>query len=149
MIDVRKCAVIEIIENENMPVLRHEFNETVATFVPAAADDKLYGYIDMERAGVLQAIAAFCGDKVVGFLTVLSPSVPRCSKPVAVADGLFVAKAYRRTGAGMKLIRAAEQHARDIGSPCIMFGTPIEGPLMEIMPKLGYMLSTVSYAKAL
>lgn len=148
MIDVRRCPVIDIIENENLPVIQQEFSDEVATYIKPASPEKLRGYIDMERAGVMQSIGAFCGEKLIGFVAVLAAKVPRCDAPMAVADGLYVARAYRRTGAGVKLIREAEKYARDIGSPCLAFGTPKDGPLATILPRFGYDLTNIMFTKA-
>lgn len=145
---VRKCRVGEIIENQNLDALRREFVADVATFAQPAPTEKLEAYRAIEAAGTIQAFGAFLGDMVVGFITVLTPPVPRCAVPVAVADGLFVAKAYRKTGAGIRLIRAAEAYAAEIGSPCLMIGTPSNGPLAVVLPRIGYAETNRVFTKA-
>lgn len=137
-VKVSKCRVSEIISNGNFQSLHDEFAREVATVVAPAPIEKLRSYEALEATGSAQAFGAFMGDAVVGFVFVMTPDVPRCSSVVAVADGLFVGRRYRKTGAGLKLIREAERHAAESGSPCLMFGTPSNGPLATVLPSIGY-----------
>ncbi|RAU21077.1 hypothetical protein CU669_15080 [Paramagnetospirillum kuznetsovii] len=135
---VRACSVSEILANDNLPSLHQEFASEVATFAAPAPLEKMEGYRALEAGGGLQAYGAFMGSLLVGFVMVLVSNAPRISIPIAVADGMFVGREYRKTGAGLKLIRAAEGHARQVGSPCLMIGTPSNGPLVKVLPALGY-----------
>ena len=135
---VRKCAVREILESAELPALRQEFADEVATFAAPAPISDMVGYVEMEAVGSLQMFGAFLGERLVGFVGVIVHRIPRCSVSVAVTDGMYVGRAYRNTGAGMKLIRAAEVHAAEAGSPRLMVGTPSDGPLVSILPRLGY-----------
>jgi hypothetical protein len=148
-IDVHRCGIAEIIENANLAELRREFAAEVATCVQPSEINRLYGYQTMERDGTVQAIGAFQDGMVIGFITVLTPGTPRLGTPVAAADGLFVGRQYRDTGAGLKLLKAAENYAAEIGSPVLLCGSLRDGPLSKILPRLGYVETNVVYSKEL
>ena len=54
------------------------------------------------------------------FATVLKAKLPRYAGPIAVTESFFVAKAHRRTGAGLELLRAGEDKARALGCPGLL-----------------------------
>lgn len=95
-------------------------------------------YKQMEGAGALHSFAAFVQELLIGYITVLSPVLPHYGRVVAVAESFFVAKAYRKTGAGLSLLRAAEAYAEEIGSPGLLVSAPINGNLAEVLPYVGY-----------
>jgi len=97
---------------------------------------------------MFQTIGAFLGDKLVGFVAVLTPIVPHYGVVIAVTESLFVGKVYRRTGAGLKLLRAAEMHSIDAGSPMLTVSAPSGGVLAEVLPRLGYRETNRSFVKS-
>lgn len=99
---------------------------------------KMETYRQLERARVLHAFSARLDGALVGFITVLAPILPHYGVPVAVSESFFVAKAHRRTGAGLKLLRAAENKARALGSPGLLVSAPFEGTLFKVLPRVGY-----------
>jgi GNAT superfamily N-acetyltransferase len=103
---------------------------------PPAA--KMETYRQLERAGMLHAFGANLGDTLVGFITVLAPVLPHYGVPVAVSESFFVAQAHRSTGAGLRLLRAAEGKARTLGSPGLLVSAPFEGALFKVLPRVGY-----------
>jgi GNAT superfamily N-acetyltransferase len=103
---------------------------------PPAA--RMATYRQLEHAGMLHAFGARRDDALVGFITVLAPVLPHYGVPVAVSESFFVAKAHRSTGAGLKLLRAAEDKARALGSPGLLVSAPFEGALFKVLPRVGY-----------
>lgn len=102
---------------------------------PAA---KLETYRQLEAAGALHVLAAWHDDALIGFLTILSAPLPHYGRSVAVSESFFVAKAHRPTGAGLRLLRAAEDKAREMGSPGLLVSAPYEGDLFKVLPRAGY-----------
>ncbi len=68
----------------------------------------------------------------------LKAKLPRYAEPIAVSESFFVASAHRRTGAGLKLLRAAEDKARALGCPGLLVSAPSEGVLAQVLPRRGY-----------
>jgi GNAT superfamily N-acetyltransferase len=95
-------------------------------------------YRQLESVGMLHVIRALHEGKLIGFISLLAPVLPHYSVPVAVSESFFVAKAYRKTGAGLKLLRAAEDKARELGSPGLLVSAPFEGDLFHVLPRVGY-----------
>jgi|HubBroStandDraft_5_1064220.scaffolds.fasta_scaffold237774_2 GNAT superfamily N-acetyltransferase len=95
-------------------------------------------YRGLEAGGLLFPYAATLAGELVGFITVLVSLLPRYSQPLAVAESFFVAGAHRKTGAGVRLLRAAETKARELGAPGLLVSAPFGGRLFEVLPRLGY-----------
>lgn len=141
-LEIRKCTASELVGHPYFPFLRHEYTQEAAVFGLPNPQEKLELYVAMEHCGALQIYGAFLrkttGDELVGFVAVLAPVLPHYGVTVAVAESLFVAAAYRKTGAGLRLIRRAEQHARDVGSPGLLVSAPSKGRLATLLPRLKY-----------
>ncbi len=106
-------------------------------------------YKQLESTGALHSIGAFLGDELVGFITVLSAKLPHYGNLVSVAESFFVTKEHRKTGAGLRLLRSAEEHAKSVGSPGLLVSAPVGGDLAEVMPGVGYTESSRVFFKAL
>lgn len=81
------------------------------------AEPQVKMYAAMEEAGVLQCIGAYQGERLVGFVNVLTTVMPHNGKRVATVESLFVAHSERPTGAGNALLDAAEMYASE--SECV------------------------------
>ena len=138
MLEVRLTTVSEIESSSNFSQLLHEYSTELVVEGAPAFSAKMEVYYNLERIGSLQAIGAYLDDELVGFVTVLVSVFPHCGVLMAVTESLIVAKAYRKTGAGIKLIRAAEECAKGKGSPCLFISAPFGGNLAEVLPHVGY-----------
>jgi GNAT superfamily N-acetyltransferase len=92
----------------------------------------------METAGTFHCYGAYAGGQIVGFVTLLTPIIPHYGVSVGVTESLFAAKAYRKKGVGLKLLRAAEKHARAAGCPAFMVSAPSGGTLVDVLSGLAY-----------
>ncbi len=72
-------------------------------------------YAAMEKAGVLKCFAAYAGNVLVGFISILTAVMPHDGRLLATVESLFVSPDHRDTGAGNLLLDAAEEYARDSG----------------------------------
>lgn len=138
MLVVRKATVSEIIGNHNFARLHAEYaSEAAITGLPDPSD-KLGVYQTIEKSGVFQAFGAFIEDDLVGFVATITPVLPHYGVAITVTESLFVGTSYRKTGAGLKLLRAAENHARSVGSPGMLVSAPVDGPLARVLPGMYY-----------
>jgi GNAT superfamily N-acetyltransferase len=99
---------------------------------------KMETYRALNAGGVLHVFAAWNDGALAGFIFVLAAPLPHYSVVTAVSESFFVAKAHRHTGAGLKLLRAAEDKAREIGSPGLVVSAPFAGRLFKVLPRCGY-----------
>ena len=135
---VTQCRVADIEASPDFPALADEYAaETLLDGMPPPTA-RWPSYHALEDAGMLSVFAATEGDALLGFISVLATPLPRYTEPVAMCESFFVAKAYRRTGAGLRLLRAAERKAREIGSRGLIVNAPYSGRLFEVLPRLGY-----------
>lgn len=136
---IQKCTAQEILLNPLFPSLRCEYAHESAIAGLPDPSEKMEMYLAMDGYGVLQLYGAFMPSQtLVGFVAVLAPVLPHYGVTIAVCESLFVASAHRKTGAGMRLIRTAEQHAKEICSPGLLVSAPLGGRLATILPRIGY-----------
>ena len=135
---VRPCSVAEVERNANFPVLAREYAAESAIAGLPAPVEKIASYRLIEQSGCFRCYGAFLGEALIGFLAVLTPVIPHYGIAVAVCESFFVGQAHRKSGAGIRLLRAAERHAREAGSPGLLVSAPYGGRLARVLPHLGY-----------
>jgi GNAT superfamily N-acetyltransferase len=135
---IRKSTVDEIDNSPNTLRLLEEYAEESAIEGLPKPTAKLLVYKHLENTGTLVPFIALKDNNLIGLVTILAPIIPHYGILVAVAESLFVIKEYRKTGAGIKLISAAEKYAKEIGSPGLLLSAPSGGDLEKILPRYGY-----------
>jgi GNAT superfamily N-acetyltransferase len=95
-------------------------------------------YEMLESVGALTVFGAYQDRHLIGFLTILLPIMPHYGEVVATTESYFVGADYRKSGAGLKLLRAAEVFAKEADAQGFLVAAPSGGRLAEVMPKLGY-----------
>lgn len=135
---VRKCTVVEIMEDPAFDALIAEYAAESAVEGMPPPRAKMEAYVAMEMTGMLHPFGAFKDGELVGFISVLTPTLPHYGRLVASAESFFVTKSHRKGGAGLRLLKAVEQVAAEEGSPGIFVSAPIKGMLVEILPRRGY-----------
>ena len=136
--NVQMSTVAELERDPGLAVLLVEYaaESAIAGMPPPAA--KMESYRELEARGLLQVLSATRDGRLIGFLTLLVPVLPHYGVTVAVSESFFVARAHRGTGAGLKLLRAAEELARRLGSPGLLVSAPFGGDLFKVLPRVGY-----------
>lgn len=137
---VRKISVAEAFSYPEFPALCREYARESALAGLPDPQEKLSAYQALEASGsdAFCAYGAFLDDRLIGFVVLLTPVLPHYGMTVAVAESLFVGWDYRRTGAGLLLIRQAEKRALELGSPGMLFSAPSGGRLAVLLPRIGY-----------
>ena len=137
---VRRITVEEAFNSQGFSDLCKEYAHEAAIAGLPDPQEKLSAYQVLEASGsdAFCVFGAFLGDRLVGFVVLLTPVIPHYGIAVAVAESLFVGWDYRRTGAGLLLIRQAEKRALELGSPGMLFSAPSGGRLAVLLPRIGY-----------
>jgi GNAT superfamily N-acetyltransferase len=136
--NVQRSSVAALERDPDLRALLAEYAaESAITGLPAPAA-RMDSYRELEGRRLLQVLSATHEGRLVGFLTLLAPVLPHYGVAVAVSESFFVARAHRGTGAGLKLLRAAEDMARHAGSPGLLVSAPFEGDLFKVLPRVGY-----------
>lgn len=146
---IRYCTIDEIEHAPNIGAIVAEYVEESHNPELPSPDVQWEHYKALESSDLLVPIGAWMGDELVGFVTMLASKMPHHGKTLAITESFFVAKAHRKGGAGLKLLRAAEHHAKGIGSPCLLVSAPHGGALEAVMPKLGYRHANTMFVRSL
>jgi hypothetical protein len=105
-------------------------------------------YRILDKSGIFHVFAAFYGDKLIGFISILIPTLNHYSKVVAVGESYFVAKNFRHTGAGTALRLTAEEFAGKSKAFGLLLSAPSGSALDKILPHSGYKETNRVYFKA-
>lgn len=93
-------------------------------------------YARMEHHGALHVIGAYIDGQLVGFCNVLVSLSPHYSVLIAVTESLFVSPSHRGTGAGLALLREAENVARERGAAGMLVSAPTGGTLAAVLERM-------------
>jgi GNAT superfamily N-acetyltransferase len=148
VIEVAAETVADLMSDPDIEALVAEYEcESKSPELPAAQPQwEQYGA--MERAGLLDVIAAREEGRLIGFVTVLRSNLPHYGGSVCVVESLFVRAARRRTGAGRALIKAAEALAVQYGGS-LLITAPAGSALDVVLPRLGYRHSNTVFIRRL
>lgn len=118
--------VIGVTDVENAPNVTALLDEYASYGLPELPHPrtKFAVYHELEDKGVIHTIGAYYDDTLVGFISVLRPVSTHYGYCLAVTESFFVAKEYRATGAGKRLLNAARSYAKEIGSPGLLTTLP-------------------------
>tara|TARA_R110000803_G_scaffold49188_1_gene102221 strand:+ start:2786 stop:3298 length:513 start_codon:yes stop_codon:yes gene_type:complete len=107
-------------------------------------------YLNMEGIGIVQCLVLRDMDlNMVGFSVLLCTVVPHYSELVVTAESLFVTKRHRKGGGGLRIIKAIEGHAKNIGAVGVLLSAPAEGSLAKVAPRIGYQHASEVFFKGL
>lgn len=133
-----QSTVADMEREPNLFALFAEYAQESATPELGVPDVQLEMYRQMEAAGALKILGAYQGNTLIGFLVMLVTVVPHFGRLIASTESYFVTKSARRGGTGIKLLRCAEQLARDLGAVAFFVSAPSGGRLAQVMPRMGY-----------
>lgn len=132
---ITKSSISELEDAPNIYALLEEYAEESSIDGLPHPSAKVDIYKKLEENGLLGVFAAYHENSLIGFLIVLCSVLPHYGIHVATTESFFVMKDKRNTGAGLKLLRAAENHSREIGSPGILISAPFGGQLAEVLSR--------------
>lgn len=133
MTEVRLVTPDEFLACANYPALFAEYAaESSTEGLPAPRPDMAL-YRALHASGCMHTLAAFQDGELVGFLVMLAHQNPHYGVVLAVAESYFVAAAHRTGGAGLRLLRAAENHAQSLGAAGMFLSAPAGGKLERMM----------------
>jgi GNAT superfamily N-acetyltransferase len=133
----------------SFPALLAEYGaeSAISGLPPPAA--KMEQYRQLEAVGILHVIAATLDDgDLIGLITVLCAPLPHYGgAPIGITESFFVRPMHRKSGAGLRLLKAAEEKAAAMGCSDLLVTAPIDGDLAEVLPRRGFRMTNVVYAK--
>lgn len=135
---VRQCSVSEIQNAPNINALMEEYAAESHVSELPTPNAQWGHYTALENMGAFASIGSFADKQLIGFIGIISNKLPHHGATIAIVESFFVSANHRKSGLGLKLLKAAEQHAKDVGSPCLLVNAPHGGSLEKVMPRMGY-----------
>lgn len=148
-IAILPCSVDDIEAAPNLAALNAEFAAESQRVPELVGVMNFATYRALETAGLLTVIGAFAGTVLVGFFFLIVNESPHYTDKIGAAELFFVSEAYRKGGAGARLLQAAEVVAKDQGAVCMVIAAPTGGSLETVAPHWGYAPIDTVLAKAL
>lgn len=147
---IRPCTVAEIEQSETLPELLAAYGRESSIHELGQSAPCMQTYRQMAAAGVFHAIGAF-SPELVGVATLIVYGLPHyAGRRIASMESIFVAPDARRFGTGLKLLRAAEQCAHELGAMALIVSAPVGGRLAELLPRTsGYRETNRVFTKGL
>lgn len=133
MVDVRRVTVAELDEAPELSALVDEHAAESAMPELGKPAPQRATYYALEKAGVLFPLAAFDGDRLVGFALPIVAPPPHYGVPAATLESLFVAAADRKSGAGLDLLAAAKDLARERGARALFVSAQVGSVLDAVL----------------
>lgn len=130
---VRPCAYADIESAPEFPALLDAYSRESSIDQEWTAQPQRDIYLGMEAVGVMHAFGAYQGDALIGFASILVTVLPHFGRLTAVTESFFVMPESRDTGAGMKLLRAMEHRAAELGADGLLASAPIGGQLDKVL----------------
>ena len=105
-------------------------------------------YQALEASGVLFALSAHVGDRLIGYsVNFLMRHLHYADLVYAQNDLLFIDKDYRASRAGLALIRATEAHAKAKGAQMLIWHAKPGTSLEALLPRMGYGVQDIMFSK--
>jgi len=106
-------------------------------------------YKAMEDSELIHILGSFTDDKLTGFIILICGVLPHYGAVIATTESFFVSPTYRKSGAGLMLLREAERLAKSFDAVALVVTAPSGGRLAEVMPKAGYRESNAVFIRSL
>ena len=135
---IRNCAVSEVAQAGALSELLAAYGEESSIPEFGQVDACFATYQAMEASGALHIVGAF-DPELIGLASLLVYGLPHyAGRRMCAMESFFVAPHARKSGAGIKLLRAAEARAAELGASALMISAPLGGRLAEVLPRSGY-----------
>lgn len=146
---IRSCTVAEVEQSSTLQELLAAYSEESSIPEFGTASPDFAAYQAMEAAGALHLVGVFTPN-LVGLASLLVYGLPHYSgRRVCTMESFFVSPAYRDGGTGLKLLRAAEARALELGAAALMVSAPVNGRLAQVLPRSGYRQTNEVFLRAL
>jgi GNAT superfamily N-acetyltransferase len=136
--------------DDMQPLLREHYNEIAHDKHSIPLAPSRARYEALEHAGELFALGARIEGALIGYsVFFVKPHIHYATTLVAVNDVLFVAREYRNTLVGMRLISESEKKLRERGVVKLVWHIKPEHDWSAILARRGYMPVETIYGKLL
>ena len=107
-------------------------------------------YDKAEEDGVLLTLAAYEGDRLIGYsLTFIGSHLHYANFILANNDVIFVTKEFRKTKVGLQLIKETERLSKERGAAMVFWHAKENTALAALLPRMGCSVQDIIYSKEL
>lgn len=150
MVEIKQITYQELIELPGFDAAVSAYALECSMVEIGIAKQSAGTYAALSDAGKIQILAAVNNGRLIGFVTLIVSELPHyCGRMIAVTESFFVASDDRKSGAGAKLIKAAEKVAKGLGAVTFLVSAPAGSALERVAPLWGYRHSNTVFARAL
>lgn len=134
-IQIGQVPAAAIIVNSNWDRVLKEYSEESAIKGMPPINPDYKSYLAAEHYGTMKIFGAFHEGQLIGILTMFVVTVPHYSTKIATIESIFILKEFRKDGAGIKLIKTAQEAAKFFGATGLFISAPIDGKLAKVLEK--------------
>jgi GNAT superfamily N-acetyltransferase len=151
MLTIKPLTIAQFFDDPAAAELLAEYADECALAGLPSPEPHRQIYEVLERTGAVTLLAAYeDGGPLVGFCALLVSMNPHYSQILGATESLFVAKAHRKTGAGLRLLREAEAQARAKGALGLLVSAPFGGDLAAVLnSRHGWDRTNIVFCKVL
>lgn len=149
-IEIREVTGIAELIQANEALGREHYEEIALNKVVMQYAPDAERFALLEKAGALVTLAAFDGERIVGYsVNIVSPHLHYKHLVVLHNDMLYIAQAYRRGRLGLRLIAATREAAIKRGAQMITWHAKENTALASLLPKLGCKVQDILFSEVL
>lgn len=149
MAEIRRLTCAELEAFDELEALLAEYAAESAMPELGTPAPQRATYYALEKVGVLFPLAAVDADRLVGFALPIIAPPPHYGVLAGTLESFFVAAGDRKTGAGLALLAAAEDLARERGALALLVVAPVGSALDAVLAERPYRHSNNVHVRAL
>lgn len=149
MVEIREVDVEDLFGVADKLLAEH-WDEVALNKHIMVLDPDIDAYLAMRDSGFLLCVAAYDKGELVGYSINILKHHPHYKQLTVVQnDLLFVTKAYRKSGVGVRLIRETESKAKKLGVQMVLWHAKQHSTLDQLLLSKGYQVQDIIYSKEL
>lgn len=107
-------------------------------------------YLQLQSSGNLLTLIAYAGEDIVGYsCNILSPHLHYSDLMCMYNDVLFIAKEYRASPLGLRIIKRTEEESKNMGAKLMLWHAKQNSILDKILPRMKCKVQEIIYSKEL
>lgn len=149
MVEISQVSFVHLARHAGFMDLTREYDAECSIKNLPPIDWQSGPYIALEKTGLYKCLVAREQGVALGFAGIIISNIPHYNRVMATTESIFVGSAYRKKGVGLKLIKAAEQLAKDEGCVALFLTAPHGSRLTQLAPAIGYEKTNEVFTKVL
>lgn len=147
-VHVKEVTVEEFKNSEGMSAMISAYSkESTTNLIDDRTGPDWDLYQSLEDKGIFSLIAVYHHDTIVGFMALLTTTMPHYSELSTTVESQYVSPEYRPYGTGQLLMDHATRVAKDKGSVIMFMSAPVDSRLSKVAHRFGFKATNTTYSK--